>query len=154
MRKYLLTSRRTMSCTRVLGGMGAFDTTLIKGSSSSGGWNEAAREDGGVGSTAVLAVFRRFLERLFLTVSLRETSTLGSRGVNAAMRRVEEVGGVMGVKMNGPDLMVRSTDDVDEGVFLGAGEADDADLMEESTTTAACTPTTRREEEDGPDLMD
>ena len=67
---------------------------------------DAERDGGSVGSTAVSEAFFRFLDRLFLTVSSSETSTLGSRGVDAAMGRDEEVGGVMGVKVKGPDLVV------------------------------------------------
>ena len=45
-------------------------------------------DDGGRdGSTAVSAAFFRFKERRFFTVTSRETSTLGSRGVEAAMGR-------------------------------------------------------------------
>ena len=86
--------------------MRSFTESMMEGSSSSGGWADAERDGGGVGSTAVSEVFFHFLDRLFLTVSSRETSTPGSRGVDAAMGRVEEVGGVMGVKIKGPDLMV------------------------------------------------
>ena len=79
---------------------------MMDGSSCSGGWADAERDGGSVGSTAVSDAFFRFLERLFFTVLSSETSTLGSRGVDAAMGREEGIGGVMGVKTKDPDLMV------------------------------------------------
>ena len=45
------------------------------------------------------------------------------------MGRDEEIGGVMGVKVKGPDLMVRSTGPVDGEVFLAAGGTGGADLV-------------------------
>ena len=62
---------------------------------------EGARDDGGVGSMAVSVAFLFFLERSFFTASSSGASRRGSWGVDAAMGRDAEVGGVMGMGTNG-----------------------------------------------------
>ena len=90
-----------MSCASGDGGTGSVSVTTIDGSSSSGREAEGARDDGGVGSTADSVAFLFFLERISFAASESGASRRGSWGVEAAMGRADDVGGVMGMGMKG-----------------------------------------------------
>ena len=100
-RKYLSTSLLIMSCVNGDGGTGSVDATRIEGSSISGREAEGARDDGGVGSIADSVAFLFFLDRAFFAASASGASIRGSWGVEAAMGRADDVGGVMGMGTKG-----------------------------------------------------
>ena len=90
-----------MSWAKGEGGTESVTVITIEGSSTSGLEAEGAREDGGVGSVAVSVAFLFFFGRSFFTASFSGASRRGSWGVDAAMGRDAEVGGVMGMGTNG-----------------------------------------------------
>ena len=90
-----------MSCASGDGGTGSVSVTTIDGSSTSGRVAEGASDDGGVGSVAVSVAFLFFLDRNFLVASPSGASRRGSWGVEAAMGRADDVGGVMGMGTKG-----------------------------------------------------
>ena len=97
----MFTSLLIMSCANGDGGTGSVSVTTIEGSSSSGREAEGARDDGGVGSVADSVAFLFFLERTFFAASASGASRRGSWGVEAAIGRADDVGGVMGMGMKG-----------------------------------------------------
>ena len=90
-----------MSWAKGDGGVESVKVTTIEGSSSSGLDAEGARDDGGVGSMAVSVAFLFFFGRSFFAASFSGASMRGSWGVDAAIGRDADVGGVMGTGMKG-----------------------------------------------------